>query len=66
MTLEKLDDMNERLANLGALLPDARAFAQSRSITSNEGRTLALMYVRLLETLVEGKPSTELPPRHHA
>jgi hypothetical protein len=47
------------------LLAEARALSASRVITTNEGRALVNIFVRLVEVLGEGKATTTLQTRHH-
>ncbi len=37
----------------------------ARVITSEEGRTFAAIILRLIETLRDGEPKTQMPARHH-
>jgi hypothetical protein len=46
-------------------LDEAKAFAASRTVKTEEGRALIAFHIRLLETLIEGKPTTAMPVRHH-
>lgn len=46
-------------------LDSAKAFAASRAVKTEEGRELIARLIQLLETLIDGKPSTVLPSRHH-
>lgn len=51
---------------LELLLTEAKAQAEGRILQQTEAtRILAVMHVRLLETLLHGAPVTELPSRHH-
>jgi hypothetical protein len=50
---------------LRPMLDEAKAFAASRTVKTEEGRTLIAFHIRLLETLIDGKPSTAMPSRHH-
>jgi hypothetical protein len=46
-------------------LDEAKAFAASRTVKTEEGRALIAFHIRLLETLIEGKPTTAMVSRHH-
>jgi len=53
------------VTELRAQLDSAKAFAASRAVKTEEGRELIARHIQLLETLIDGKPSTVLPSRHH-
>jgi hypothetical protein len=58
MTGIELISMRERLTEL-------RALGASRVIHTEEGRHIIAHLARIVETIVDGKPGTELPRRHH-
>lgn len=47
-------------------LEEAKALLASRQLSLNAERALCTRLVRLIETLVDGKPTTELTSSHHA
>ena len=48
------------------MLAEHKAFANSRVIKTEEGRELIARQIRLIETIIGGKPVTPLPTRHNA
>lgn len=62
--MPKVIDERQRLALL-AQLEEAKALLAGRQLTLNAERTLAVRLVRLIETLIDGKPTTPLAPSHN-
>jgi hypothetical protein len=66
VTAEEADKLKRD--ELRKQLDDAKALQASQVVVikTEEGRHLLGRHIRLLETLIDGKPSTPLPTRHHA
>lgn len=60
-----IDDDAHRTA-LKAELEELKALEGSRAVNSNVAREIIQRMIRLVEIFVDGKPTTEVPPRHHA
>jgi hypothetical protein len=50
---------------LDTVKKDIDTAVATRVITSEEGRTFAAIILRLIETLRDGEPKTQMPARHH-
>lgn len=61
-----LDRVQKMDKALRSQLDEAKALLAGRQLTLNAERALCVRLVRLIETLVDGKPSTELTSSHHA
>ncbi len=61
------EDAVVQRAALQRQLEEAKALqnAQIIVVKTEEGRHLLAYHIRLLETLINGKPSTPMPTRHH-
>lgn len=46
-------------------LNEAKALLEGRQLSLNAERALCVRLVRLIETLIDGLPSTPLTPGHH-